>query len=55
MLNMFEAGFLPEEGGWMQQPAKFIDIIQVMRSMVAYCDKVERDTDTNKKTINIGP
>lgn len=28
--NFYKAGFLPHEGGWLNQPNTFIDIIQII-------------------------
>lgn len=46
--NRFEAGFLPNAGGWLEQPAKFNDVIDIIGQELALIAK-EKQEELEKK------
>ena len=44
-----EKGFLPEDGGWSEQPAKFTQIMDILNGQSAVIVKENRKRQSNDK------
>lgn len=42
---MFKSGFLPNAGGWMDQPAKFVDAVNLIDSQIAKIKEEKRKNE----------
>ncbi len=51
--NMYKNGFLPNEGSYLAQPLGFLQLINIMDSVLAECDIMKQDkedtTEAHKK------